>query len=55
MLRLDLGTAESSVINPSSFRLKYHHQSASHQIDQIGAHCRIYGHGSVFFPDHQAQ
>ena len=40
---LILGLQRSSVINPSSFRLKYHHQSASHQIDEIGAHCHIYG------------
>jgi hypothetical protein len=50
-----LGLQRSSVINSSSFRLKYRQQNARHQIDQIGAHCHIYGHGYAFFPDHQAQ
>jgi hypothetical protein len=52
---LILGLQRSSVINSSSFRLKYRQQNASHQIDQIGAHCHIHGHGYAFFPDHQAQ
>jgi hypothetical protein len=52
---LILGLYISSVINVSSFRLKDHHQNASHEIDQIGAHHRIHLHDSVLFPDRQTQ